>query len=452
MSEQPDSQNLLNCHPEPALLLDRAFRILAANRPYLENYGGNKTGAVIGAFCFATSHHLDQPCAHHNHPCPLARAAETGVPQRALHIHHTRRGALYVHVEILPIVGDDGAIGPFVEIIRPITFASPQPSATGLVGSSPTFVTMLDMIHRVAPKPFPVLLLGETGTGKELVARAIHGASRQSKGPFVPVECSELAENLFESELFGHKRGAFTGAVADKPGLLETAHGGTLFLDEVGEIPLQQQVKLLRALETLSFRQVGETKSRLVDFRLISATNQDLKGMMDAGTFRPDLYYRISAFPIQLPPLRERVSDIPLVACSLLERITLDKRVTLSQAAAALLKHYPFPGNVRELQNMLERAFLLSGGGLLLPEHFPDISPNGSPPLPQPENQLTQTPAEEEPILSLKEVEQRYLIQALARYPNDRQALADQLGISLRTLFRKLEALPSSLRNGDPKQ
>ncbi len=367
-SSVPESRELLNCHSDPALLLDENFRILAVNHAYRHTFGGRR---LQGRFCFEVSHALAEPCGDRGGHCPLVIARDSGRPERTIHVHPTVDGTKYMDVEVLPVADGSGRCRYFVEIIRSIGFASPDPSPVGLVGSAPAFIKMLEMVQRVAAKPFPVLLQGETGTGKELVARAIHDASRQSGGPFVPVECSGLAENLFESELFGHKKGAFTGAYADKQGLVETANGGTLFLDEVGEIPYQQQVKLLRVLETLSFRQVGDTRSQRVDFRLICATNQDLAAMMAAGSFRPDLYYRISAFPIRLPPLRDRRADIPLVARSLLDRIDGSQRTTLSKEALIRLQGYAFPGNIRELQNMLERACLLSGGGFSCPNIFP---------------------------------------------------------------------------------
>jgi sigma-54 specific flagellar transcriptional regulator A len=202
-----------------------------------------------------------------------------------------------------------------------------------------------------------VLITGDSGTGKEVVARAIHDASRRRAGPFVPVNCGAIPAELLESELFGYERGAFTGAVSDKAGRFELAAGGTLFLDEIGDMPLAMQVKVLRAIQDRSFERVGGVRTRRADVRIIAATHQDLEAMMAAGTFREDLYYRLSVYPIALPPLRDRPSDIPMLAAAIADRIRTEQglhaRLTLD--ALEVLKSYPFPGNVRELKNLLER-------------------------------------------------------------------------------------------------
>ena len=228
---------------------------------------------------------------------------------------------------------------------------------------------MLGLVARVAPSQATVLLLGESGTGKELVARAVHEASLRSHRALVPVDCSSLPENLFESELFGHERGAFTGANSARGGLVEAASGGTLFLDEVGDIPLTMQVKLLRLLETGTYRRVGSTEQRHADIRVVSATHRDLDGMVAQGRFREDLYYRLSTFPIRLPALRERRDDVPLLASALLERVTSQRKLTLSAESMALLQDQTYPGNVRELRNLLERAALLCDGMVLEASH-----------------------------------------------------------------------------------
>jgi len=279
-----------------------------------------------------------------------------------------------------------------------------------------------------------VLLLGESGTGKELIAQAVHEASLRRSGPFVPVDCTGLTETLFESELFGPEKGAFTGAHVRKFGLVEAARGGTLFLDEIGEIPLAQQVKLLRLLESGTYRRVGGIEPQKADFRLVCATHRDLKGMVEAGTFRRDLYYRINAFPLYLPALRERGEDLPLLAASLLKRIGGDRPLALGKAALACLQGYRFPGNIRELRNILERAALLCDGVEIGPEHLPPECCAGNEPQPIAGH-------EREELLPLVEVERRYLLWALAAFAGDRRELAARLGLSERTLYRKLSAL-----------
>jgi DNA-binding NtrC family response regulator len=296
------------------------------------------------------------------------------------------------------------------------------------VGRAPAFQAMLSLVSRVAPTDTSVLLLGETGTGKEMVARAIHDASGRSGAPFVAVDCSGLAETLFESELFGHERGAFTGALARKSGLVEVAAGGTLFLDEVGDIPLGLQVKLLRLLETGTFRRVGGTEPLHTDFRLIAATHRDLMRQVREERFRSDLYFRISAFPVHLPPLRERRSDIPLLAQSLLSRIAPGRRVSLTPAALEALARHDFPGNVRELRNLLERANLLADGEAIDVAHLPpgvggQVASHGR---------------------TLEDTELASLAEALALHRGSRRSLARSLGISERTLYRKLRRLASA--------
>ncbi|MBU1396653.1 MAG: sigma-54 dependent transcriptional regulator, partial [Gammaproteobacteria bacterium] len=279
-----------------------------------------------------------------------------------------------------------------------------------------------------APSNTAALLLGESGTGKELVAQAIHQQSGRVQGPFVVVECSGLTETLFESELFGYEKGAFTGASQRKIGLVESAMGGTLFLDEVGDIPLGLQVKLLRLLETGTFRRVGGVETLRADFRLIAATHRDIKEMVERGSFRRDLYYRLGVFPIHLPALRERREDIALLAETLLTRLAPGRAYTFSEAAQASLLAYDYPGNIRELRNIIERAVLMADGDTLLPEHLP----------PEVASDASAGRLGVDAIVPLETAELRYLQWALAHHDGDRKSLADQLGISERTLYRKL--------------
>jgi transcriptional regulator with PAS, ATPase and Fis domain len=250
-------------------------------------------------------------------------------------------------------------------------FAAPVPGrgarenqrrAPVLLGVSAAIRQVLDQVRQVAPARIPVLILGETGTGKELVARAIHEQSERRDGPFVPVNCGALPDALLESELFGHRKGAFTGAVQDKAGLFEAASGGTLFLDEIGEMSPALQVKLLRVLEGQEVRALGELQSRDVDVRLVSATNRDLESAIEEGSFRQDLYYRINTVIIQVPPLRRRRVDIPFLAQHFAEEfgVTNARRITLAEDFIDALCRFDFPGNVRELRNAVERAIALA--------------------------------------------------------------------------------------------
>ena len=257
------------------------------------------------------------------------------------------------------------------------TIRAPQERIASIIGNSPSIKQTLELISQVAPADATVLLQGETGTGKELAAHAIHALSARSHAPFISLNCAALPENLIESELFGHEKGAFTGASSIRKGRFELAHTGTLFLDEIGELPLPTQAKLLRVLQTLRFERLGGMGTHHVDVRLICATNRDLSRMVEEGSFRRDLFFRINVFPILLPPLRERKSDLYALCSHFLKKKEPQKsNVRLSFEALAMLENYDFPGNVRELENILERALLLMGQeNLILPEHLPDLSP-----------------------------------------------------------------------------
>src|SRR5579883_2171596 len=240
--------------------------------------------------------------------------------------------------------------------------ASSDPSGARLIGHSPVMEQLREMISRVSRSQAPVHIFGESGTGKELVARMIHESGARREGPFVAVNCGAIPTELMESELFGHKRGSFTGAVADKKGLVQSAEGGTLFLDEVADLPLHMQVKLLRVVQEKTVRPVGEAREESVDVRILSATHKNLAELVGQGQFREDLYYRINVIEIRVPPLRERADDIGEIAQAILERLGRRSNTQppqLAEDALDLLKAYPFPGNVRELENVLERALTL---------------------------------------------------------------------------------------------
>jgi transcriptional regulator with PAS, ATPase and Fis domain len=422
----------------PAVALATDYRILAANHAYRERFGNGAD--VVGDLCHQVSHHSPVPCDQAGETCPMRLAEASGAAQRVLHIHHTPGGDVHVSVETRPVHRPDGSLWFYIEFMQEHAgAAATQDGQLGLVGRAPAFMRVLDLVHRVAPSMTTALLLGESGTGKELVARAIHEASERRGRPFVAVECSGLTESLFESELFGHERGAFTGAHTAKPGLVESARGGTLFLDEIGDIPPLLQVKLLRLLETRTFRRVGSVEPQQADFRLVCATHRDLGQMVKAGEFRQDLYYRISAFPIALPSLRERPEDLPLLVDTLLQRIPGAGHLRLSRPAMECLRAYSFPGNIRELRNILERAALLVDDGVIRPEHLPEAC--------QGEHARGTVPDEDgaagggDVPLTLEAAERAYLRRVAASFPGDRKALAKALGVSERTLFRKLQGL-----------
>ena len=246
-----------------------------------------------------------------------------------------------------------------------------QQGVERIVGRGPAMQRVFEVIRRTAATRSNVLITGESGTGKELVARAVHALSRRAEGPFVCVNCGALPENLLESELFGHVKGAFTGAVEHKKGLFEAADGGTLFLDEIGEMPLPMQVKLLRVLQDQAFRRVGGTDEVRVDVRVIAASNRDLRALVREGGFRQDLYYRLSVIPIEVPPLRERMEDLPLLVEHFLGKVSPDRPVSVAPDFLERLAAYSWPGNVRELENVIERAVVLTPAGRLTAEHLP---------------------------------------------------------------------------------
>lgn len=299
-------------------------------------------------------------------------------------------------------------------------------------GKSPAMVSVYKLVARVAPSDSTVLIHGESGTGKELIARAIHTNSRRHGGPFIPVDCSTLAENLLESELFGHERGAFTGAMSNKRGLLEMANGGTCFLDEVGDISPTLQSKLLRVLQEHEIRRVGSTDPISVDVRIVAATNKDLRKLVEENTFREDLYYRLNVVTITLPPLRERPEDIPVLARYFLKKygLTRKKRVTeISPEAMAFLIQYDWPGNVRELEHTIERAIVLTPYSTIMPEDLPAfMASQPSPPATVSSGWKT-----------LGQLEREHILRVLDAFKDDEGKAAEVLGIHRKTLQRKLK-------------
>lgn len=431
----PGTRSMLEHMDCAAILLSPDYRVLAVNALYKERYGDNVELEVTR--CHEVSHGYATPCDRNGEACPLAECRQTRQPARVAHVHHTPRGPEHCDIQMLPIFGEDGEVLAFVEQIRPIDTASAQGGAGKLLGRSRSFSRVIELIERAAPADIPVLLLGESGTGKELVARAVHDRSGRADGPFVPVECSGLSPSLFEAELFGHEKGAFTGADRRREGLVDAARGGTLFLDELGDVPRELQVKLLRLLESRTYRRVGGTETHRADFRLVCATHRDLPTMVQQGDFRRDLYYRVNTFPVRLPPLRERRDDIPLLAEAFLTSFSPLKR--LSPAARRVLCCWDYPGNVRELRNVMERAALLSDGELVDEHHLP--AEMGGPP--RRPVVATTSPGPwpwGEALLPLEAVEARYLTWAAER-ADDRKSLAKALGVSERTLYRKLQAL-----------
>jgi len=312
-----------------------------------------------------------------------------------------------------------------------------------MIGVSPRMQRVFRLISKVAPTESTVLITGESGTGKEMVATAVHLQSRRAHRALVTVNCAAIPESLFESELFGHVRGAFTGAVVDKVGLLKEADGGTVFLDEVAEMPLAVQPKLLRALQNGEVRRVGDTESVRLDVRVIAATNRDLKRSLEEGRLREDLYYRLSVFQIELPPLRDRREDIPLLANYFRERFArrLRKRVTrFSERAQYYLIHYDYPGNVRELENAIERAVTLAEGPEVTHFDLPPTMREASVPLLREGNAFPYSET-----MTIAQLEAEHIRRVLTHYSGNTTKAARSLGISRSTLWRKMKEYGNSV-------
>jgi two-component system response regulator AtoC len=418
-------QELINANDQPFVVIDREYRIVAANQRYADAYGST-TEAIVGQHCHAVSHHSSRPCHENGEQCPHQALFEHGEAVEVLHTHfhaddqpertrirgHALRGVngeRYLGEQLYPLEADAGT----------------ECDAMQMVGQSPAFLTCVDHLARVAESEASILLFGESGVGKELAARFIHARSTRSGSAFIVINCAAVPETLFESELFGHERGAFSGSSGLKKGLFELADGGTLFLDEVAEIPLGLQAKLLRVLESGEFRRVGGTHTLKADVRLVSATNQRLLDEVDEKRFRLDLYYRLAGIDVTLPPLRERRDDIPALAALLLKRLAGGRRACQVDAAAlAALQAHDFPGNVRELRNLLQRAVLTCRDGVIratdlqLPVAATTVQTGMQP---------------------LAEVERAHIRALLDTHAGHRSRVAAALGITERTLYRKLK-------------
>ena len=423
---QLELQELIDANDQPFVVIDREYRIVAANRRYAETYG-TTPDAIVGQHCHVVSHHSPRPCHENGEQCPHQALFEHGEAVEVLHTHfhaddqpertrirgHALRGMngeRYLGEQLYPLEADAGT----------------DCDAMQMVGKSPAFLACVDNLARVADCEAPILLFGESGVGKELAARFIHARSPRAGGAFIVINCAAVPENLFESELFGHERGAFSGSSGLKKGLFELADGGTLFLDEVAEIPLGLQAKLLRVLESGEFRRVGGTETLKADVRLVSATNRRLLDEVDEKRFRLDLYYRLAGIDVDLPPLRERRDDLPTLATFLLKRLAGARRACrLDSAALAMLQAYDFPGNVRELRNLLQRAVLTCRDGVIRAAdlHLPMATATVALPGTQP----------------LAEVERTHIRALLDVHAGHRSRVAAALGITERTLYRKLK-------------
>jgi transcriptional regulator with GAF, ATPase, and Fis domain len=469
--------NWLETHDDPFVLLDGELRVIAANRAYGAAFHVDPD-TLVGRPDRSLAHHGAEPATMHSTD-PYHRAVATQERTSWLHTYvddHAR--AHWVRITIFPLQSDDGAplFGELIQDVasRETDVATPGRSHT-MVGYSPAFAETVEKLTLAAHASGVVLIQGETGTGKELAAAFIHRNSSRSTAPFLCLDCASLPESLCESEVFGHERGSFTGSIATKRGLFELAHGGTLFLDEIGEMPLAMQAKLLRVLESSTFRRVGGEHPIRVNVRIVCATNRELWESVQAGTFREDLYYRVACFCVRIPPLRDRLDDLALLVDEILRHCRPSNgggRVTISPSAVALLSHYDYPGNVRELRNILEVAVASSASrhvdaGIIKElldgrregrrgndgeAHLGRIfSSRGSSTHRHPSavHSPTDGPAAaavgDSPAgarrrpQDLEAMERQYLVRLLADHGGHRRHTAAAIGISERTLYRKLK-------------
>ena len=441
-SNKPSCEQLIDIFPEPFVIIDKDYTIIAANRAYQKHYQIDD-GNVVGKHCHEVSHHSSEPCSHHGEQCPLEEVFSSGQPTKVMHLHYDTNGKEeFVQLQAAPIMSNDGEvmfIGEYVQVM-----STPEKDTDLLIGRSPAFMRMLSLLQRVAPTSSTTLLLGESGVGKECVAEYIHHYSKRANCPFIVVDCSTLGENLIESELFGHEKGAFTGATRRKQGLFEVANGGTLFIDELCELPLALQTKLLRVLESGTIRRLGGNDYIKIDVRIIAATNRNIQEMVSKNEFRQDLYYRLSAFPIKIPPLRERKDDIvPLAESFLSQTPEGENQLPLSVDVIETLLKYDYPGNVRELRNIIERALILAFEDVLRPDHIVlenDFDTSSS------LEQYIYKPSDPDGIVHRKgRLSDNDIIVALHNTHGHRAKAAYMLGISERTLYRHMQRLRDKL-------
>ena len=443
----PPFQEVIDVIDEPFVIIDSNYRIVAANQQYCEHYDV-PLDQMIGQNCHKISHHSNVPCSQNGEACPLEQAIQSGQTTEVMHIHYDAEGKEeLVELRAKPIRNEEGVVAYIGESVFPVVDKTTEESL--LIGRSPACMRLVSLLQRVAQTPTIVLLEGESGVGKEKVAQYLHHYSKRSQAPFIVVDCGALGESLIESELFGHEKGAFTGADRLKQGLFEAAQGGSLFIDEIGDLPLELQTKLLRVLETGKIRRLGGTRYFDVDVRIIAATHRGLKNMVQQGSFREDLYYRLAAFPIHVPTLRERKDDIPLLAEYFLEHMEEgENSLPLAPDVIQRLLTYDYPGNIRELRNIIERANILAGpDGMIAADHvvFDGLAPVSI------QSQVYQTAVsnmDHYAVLRRRgRVTEQQLLDTLNACGGHRAEAARQLGISERTLYRRIGAINNELGN-----
>jgi len=437
-------QSIINAADNGFVLIDKNYNIVAANDAYCKTYGVD-SDEIKGHKCHQISHHSDVPCHLNGEDCPHKKVFETQAPHQVLHVHYDHKNEEeHVRIKGSPIYGTDGELY-LGEAIFPIAKSDDMGcDKQRMLGTSPIFIACIEEMAGAATSDVAILLNGESGVGKELAAKFIHNKSKRRAQPFVSIDCASISEGIFESELFGHERGAFTGCVGRRNGLIESAENGTLFMDEIGEVPLALQGRLLRALETGNYRRLGGREDLHVDVRIICATHNNLRKMVEQGTFRADLYYRIAGISITIPPLRERRSDITPLVKSMLEKMnaTNGSAAQITDEALDLLQNYDYPGNIRELRNILQKSIIVSTNGLITPEllQLNNLSSIYVNPLADRRRQSRATKAiNPSTNRSLTDVEASHIESLLHQHNGHRARVADELRISERTLYRKLK-------------
>jgi transcriptional regulator with PAS, ATPase and Fis domain len=426
-------ESLLETHEQPFVVIGPDLHVLAVNQ------------AWETAFGITRDQHIGQPCCDQQGNCRHQQLFQSLEPYAGMFEAKGEDNVKkLLNVRGYPLLDADGRLylGESQSLLHK---SGSAPQQAGMVGNSESFLRLKNKLQQAAQMPAPVLLLGETGTGKELAAEFIHRHSQSAQGEFVIADCTLFGEDLFESELFGHEKGAFTGAASSKKGLFELADNGTLFLDEIGELPFSQQPKLLRALESGQFRRVGGTTTLKATVRVVCATHRNLAEMVRQGQFREDLFYRLSVFPIDIPPLRERKPDIPLLVDFFLQQLGSLRSIPLAISRAGLVKliQHAWPGNIRELRNCLQLACGLSQGNTIDEDSIHFMRRVGDA-VEVPKVPVVESLAGHGSMRSLTVLEQyeaSLIAGLLEKYQGNRKLIAAEMNVSERTLYRKLNRL-----------